>query len=303
MHNFDPEVLKFTPPDRIPEYMKKLHPGMAISHDKHHSLVPGYIHDIEWNFFDEMHRNFVHDTYHDMYKIMAGKYFSVNVVRWGNLPIFIQVANAKIKDGLFYQSMVVLGVIFLHQIVRLTPKEDNVLMEIDWYIASHWLFRWLHHSFNKRLMKLQKKQDHEDNVEIRARRLALRKRGFSFLTDKPDFINSNLLNNHVKMPSHHKPIQIFLKEYLDGQMHRVDVEGIEFMLKHKVNDEIEIWPAICPHEGALMNASHLCAGIAVCPWHGRRFSSVMLNSKDKNQWQFLNVMITHHGEFLEIRNV
>jgi hypothetical protein len=27
---------------------------------------------------------------------MTGKHFSVNMVRWGNLPIFMQVANAKI---------------------------------------------------------------------------------------------------------------------------------------------------------------------------------------------------------------
>jgi hypothetical protein len=56
--------------------------------------------------------------YHGLYKVMTGKYFSVNVVRWGNLPVFMQVANAKIADGMFYQSMTVLGIIMLHQVAH-----------------------------------------------------------------------------------------------------------------------------------------------------------------------------------------
>ena len=93
---FDPQVLKYLPPDRLGHHLKQLHPGMVITRGHHDSLVPGFIKDLEWNFYDEQHRECVHDTYHGFYKVMAGRYFSVNVVRWGNLPIFMQVANAKI---------------------------------------------------------------------------------------------------------------------------------------------------------------------------------------------------------------
>ena len=164
------------------------------------SLVPGYINDLEWNFYDELHRQYVHDTYHGLYKVMTGKYFSINVVRWGNLPIFMQVANAKIADGMFYQSMTVLGIIMLHQVQRISQKKDEVLIEVDWYTASHWAFRWLHGPFNRRLLQLQRKQDIEDNVEIRGRRRDLRRRGFGFATDDPDFVNSNRLTDNVHLP-------------------------------------------------------------------------------------------------------
>lgn len=300
MYTFDPEVLKFIPPDRILENLKKLHSGMVVTQDKHQSLVPGFINDLEWNFYDEYHRYYVHHTYDDMYKVMAGKYFSVNIVRWGNLPVFIQVANAKITDRLFYQCMTILGIICLHQIVRLTQKEEEVLIEVDWYTASHWLFRWLHRPFNKKLMKLQKKQDEEDNIEIRGRRLDLRHRGFKFTTDNPDFINSNILTNNVILPATESPLRIDLQDYLDGNIHRIDCKVVELMLKHRSNDEIEIWPAICPHEGALLKQLHLCDGIAVCPWHGRRFPAVVLNSTDKNQWEFLTLQLTHKGQYLEL---
>jgi hypothetical protein len=176
MLQFDPQVLKYLPADRLAEHLKELHPGMAVTHGRHESLVPGYIKDLEWNFYDELHRQCVHDTYHGLYKVMTGKYFSINVVRWGNLPIFMQVANAKITDGMFYQSMTVLGIIMLHQVQRISQKGDEVLIEVDWYTASHWAFRWLHGPFNRRLLRLQRKQDWEDNVEIRGRRRDLRHR-------------------------------------------------------------------------------------------------------------------------------
>jgi len=194
MLQFDPQVLKYLPADRLPEHLKELHPGMVVTHGHHESLVPGYLKDLEWNFYDELHRQCVHDTYHGLYKVMTGKYFSVNVVRWGNLPIFMQVANAKITDGMFYQSMTVLGIIMLHQVQRISQKTDEVLIEVDWYTASHWAFRWLHGPFNRRLLRLQRKQDVEDNVEIRGRRRDLRKRGFGFATDDADFVNSNRLD-------------------------------------------------------------------------------------------------------------
>jgi hypothetical protein len=149
-------------------------------------------------------------------------------------------------------------------------------------------------------MKLQKKQDHEDNIEIRERRLDLRRRGFTFSTDTPNFINSNMLTNNVRIPEIKEPLQIFLKDYLDGHIHRIDCKVMELMLRHKTEDEIELWPAICPHEGALLKQLHLCDGVVICPWHGRRFPAVILNSTNKNQWDFLTMRITHRGHYLEL---
>jgi hypothetical protein len=75
MFQFDPQVLKYLPADRLAEHLKQLHPGMVVTHGHHESLVPGYVKDLEWNFYDELHRQCVHDTYHGLYKVMTGKYF------------------------------------------------------------------------------------------------------------------------------------------------------------------------------------------------------------------------------------
>lgn len=298
--SFDPQVLKFIPPDRISSHLEKLHPGIVVTHGHHESLVPGYIRDLEWNFYDEMHRYYVHSTYDDMYKVMAGRYFSINIVRWKNLPIFIQVANAKIEDGLFYQSMTVLGIICLHQVQRLIQKKDEVLIDINWYTASHWLFRWLHGPFNKRLLKLQRQQDLEDNQQIRGRRRDLRRRGMTFLTDNADFINSNNLTDHLRLPKMVAPARINLSDYAEGGVHRVTCEPMELMFRRREGNEVEVWPGICPHEGALLGACNLQDEIVMCPWHGRRFPAVVLSTTGRTEWRFLTVTVTHKGDYLEL---
>jgi nitrite reductase/ring-hydroxylating ferredoxin subunit len=300
MVQFDPQVLKYLPADRLAEHLKQLHPGMVVTQGHHESLVPGYLNDLEWNFYDELHRQCVHDTYHGLYKVMTGKHFSINVVRWGNLPIFMQVANAKIRDGVFYQSMTILGVIVLHQVQRISQKADDVLLEVDWYTASHWAFRWLHGPFNRRLLRLQRKQDMEDNIEIRGRRRDLRHRGFGFATDDPDFINSNRLTDNVHLPPLAAPMQIDLSECVPDIVYRVARGPIELLLRRKPGNQVEVWPALCPHEGGLMDEKHLCDGQVTCPWHGLRFGSVVLGNGGRDSWRYLQVTVRYKGGHLEI---
>ena len=300
MSHFDPQVLRHLPADRLAEHLKQLHPGMVVTEGHHKSLVPGYLNDLEWNFYDELHRQCVHDTYHGLYKVMTGKYFSVNVVRWGNLPIFVQVANAKITDGMFYQSMTLLGIIMLHQVQRISQKQDEVLIEVDWYTASHWAFRWLHGPFNRRLLRLQRKQNTEDNIEIRGRRRDLRYRGFGFATDDPDFINSNRLTDNVHLPPLTAPVQIDLSGYPIDTVRRFVQGPIELLLRRKSGNQVEVWPSLCPHEGGLMDERHLCDGEVVCPWHGRRFGAVLLGSGGRDSWRYLSVTVRHRGDHLEV---
>jgi hypothetical protein len=290
MHSFDPQVLKYLPPERIAHHLAKLHPGMVVTHGRHQSLVPGYIRDLEWNFYDEIHRLHVHNTYHDMYKVMTGRYFSVNVVKWKNLPFFIQVANAKIADGLFYQSMTILGILLLHQVQRISQKDEQVLLEVDWYIASHWIFRWLHRPFNRRLLKLQRQQDLEDNTQIRGRRFALRQRGINFATDDADFINSNILTDNVRLAALATPARIELGDYVEGPFHHVAVGQVELILRRRDDGKVDLWPGLCPHEGARLEERHICAEEIVCPWHGRRFSMITLG--ERGRWRFLSLTIT-----------
>lgn len=300
--NFAPvEVEQFLQPERLEHALKKLHPGAVISGDEYVSDIPGYINDMEWNFFDEIHRIYVHNTYQDMLKVFNGKSFSVNLVKWGNLPIFIQVANAKVAPNLFYQTMSVLGIIYVHQIMQLEQLDRQVRLTRKWYTVSHWLFKPLHGWFNRRLMKLQVKQDIEDNDIIRHRRLALRDAGYHFLTDKADFTNSNLLTNNVYFPESEPLARFRLTDLPAEGKHHIKV-GILELLVAREGENARVWPGICPHEGALMEAKHMCDGVLQCPWHGRKFNGTLL-SPGGQPWQFMDFEVAIDQSELVVRRV
>jgi nitrite reductase/ring-hydroxylating ferredoxin subunit len=298
MAQFNPQVIRYLRPDEIEKHLAELHPGVIVTKGSHESLVPGYIPDLEWNFYDELHRYYVHDTYHGMYKVMTGKYFSVNVVRWGNLPVFMQVANAKIADGMFYQSMTVLGIIMLHQVQTITQQDEQVLIHVDFYVASHWLFKVLHRPFAKRLLKLQRKQDEEDNNEIRYRRRHLRQEGFSFLIDDPDFINSNRLTDHVRFPPFEGPFKISVDGLVQDTTQPVKVGPIELLLRRQENGDVHVWPGLCPHEGAGLDESDICSGVLRCPWHGRKFPGALLRKASDDVYRHLSITVRHDGDNL-----
>lgn len=284
------EVELFTRLEGLEQKLKKLHKGAIFTKDEYISNIPGYINDMEWNFYDELHRYYVHNTYHDMFKVFSGKTFSVNIVKWGGLPIFIQVANAKVAPNLFYQTMSVLGIFYVHQIMKLEQLNREVKLSRSWYIVSHWLFKPLHFLLNKKMKKLQIKQDIEDNAQIRHRRLSLRDRGFCFKTDTPTFTTSNQLTNHVIFPPSEKEIKFPLSGLSNEGAHNITIGVLELIVQRE-QEGIKIWPGICPHEGAALTSANLCEGIINCPWHGRRFTGKFLKNGE-DAWQFMDFKIT-----------
>ncbi len=281
------EIELFTQPERLELKLKELHKGAVITKGNYISEVPGYVNDMEWNFYDELHRYYVHDTYHDMFKVFSGKTFSVNLVKWGKWPIFIQVANAKVAPNLFYQTMSILGIFYVHQIMKIEPLERSLKLTRSWYIVSHWLFKPLHAFLNRSMLKLQTKQDIEDNEQIRHRRLSLRDAGFHFKTDCPDFTNSNQLTNNVIFPASEKTSRLNLSNLLnDAAPQNITLGILELLIKREGNS-IRVWPGICPHEGASLNSQHLCKEFIHCPWHGRRFPGTLLQEGGA-PWRFMD---------------
>lgn len=298
MHTSE-EIFNYIEEGDLGTHLRRLHPGMVITHDRYESLVPGFLNDLEWNGFDEYHRIFVHDTYHDFFKVFNTKMVSVNLVRWKQTPIFLQVANARIRPGLFYQSISILGVVYVHQLVSYEPRGEEIFLSRRWYTASHWSFRWLHPLINWRLRKLNKVQDDEDNELMRPQRYELRKRGFRFDTDVPDFFNSNDFGNHVIPPPLEAPVRIPLAGIPQGRYERVQAGPIALLVR-RTGDAIDVLPGICPHEGAPLDTSHDCGGALKCPWHGLKFHAVQLSPTGRRSWSFLGLSIRVEADGLVV---
>ncbi len=297
---FVSQIEQCTSPESIEHEILRLTDGMAVTRGHHESVVPGQVNDIEWNAFDLWHRVFVHNTYLESMNVMRGKHFAVQLTRLGRLPIYTMVANAKIAPGLIYQCMEVLGVLYVHQIVRLEQEEARVRIVIDWFTASHGFFRFAHGFFNRRLLKLQRQQDAED-LQIRARRWELRRRGYRFTTDDPDFINSNTLTDNVVLPSLADPVRKRLSEIPAGRVERIAAGPVELLVE-KAPGGVKVWPGVCPHEGATLEGCHRRDNVLHCPWHGRRFKAATLaaDGQGESTWTFLGLSVRLEGEDLVI---
>ena len=75
---------------------------------------------------------------------------------------------------------------------------------------------------------------------------------------------------------------------------------MELVFRRLPGNEVEVWPGICPHEGALIAECNIQDKTVTCPWHGRRFPAVVLSATGRTEWQFLSVAVTHRGDHLEI---
>jgi hypothetical protein len=113
---------------------------------------------------------------------------------------------------------------------------------------------------------------------MRVRRGELRRQGFDFA--KPPGIASTLTisdNNVVPHPgsSSHEVARIHLAPR-DGRVVQVgksDHFGLQVALRE---DRLEIYPRLCPHEGACLDTA--CAppqAKVQCPWHGRTFPPIL----------------------------
>jgi nitrite reductase/ring-hydroxylating ferredoxin subunit len=177
----------------------------------------------------------------------------------------------------------------------MTQEGTKTRVKIIWYLVSHRLFKFLHSLFSWRLRKLQETQNEED-APLRKRRLDLRRRGVTFVTDSPDFTNANDLGDHVILPTQQWPVRSKLPALKDQQTVNVRLGSFELLLR-KDGDQLMVWPGLCPHEGALLTESNQCDDQLTCPWHGRKFRAARLK-QGEGMLRYLGLSITIQNEEL-----
>jgi len=291
------DVQRFVRPEQIAARLKKLHPGAVVSQGHMETKVKGHLLDGEWGVFDLLHRIYVHHTYPNFIPLVSSKDISILITPWGRLPVFFQVATARIGPASYYQTFSVLGLLYCHQVSHMEQVGDEIHTSMDWFLVSHWLFKWMHYLFDRRLARLQREQGDED-APLRERRLELRGRSISFATDEPDFSNANDLSDHVILPRTEQPLRISLAQ--SGGYQRVSAGPIE-LLVHRRSDELTVWPGLCPHEGARLDESNLTDGCLSCPWHGRTFGPTQLPKDGSATLKLLGLVIERDGDDLVVR--
>jgi len=180
------------------------------------------------------------------------------------------VLDGYFKPNGFYQILVLFGLLAVVNVIECNADGNRTRMDIRWTIASHRWLRFLHPLLHRRLVRLNDVQNREDDP-IRDRRVALRAMGYRFKTDDPDFVNSNVIENNTIYPAVAATESIALADLPQGQAVDVAVANRAFILRRD-GQAVDVWPGVCPHEGAELKPEHLRERTVKCPWHGLEYA-------------------------------
>lgn len=277
---FDPALIErwgagFIREDKIGESLARLIPGVRITKGRYSYPGRSELRDLAWNHMDQNHRPLIHRTYGEAMRVMIGKEAAFTLTRFGKWPVVLPVFDGFYKENGFYQIVCLFGLLVVVNIIECNADSQGTRMDIDWAIASHKLLRFLHGPLNRRLLKLNDVQNREDD-EIRDRRIELRSRGYSFATDVPDFVNSNLMSNNVVFPVVGEGTSVALSSLPEGEARTVEILDRAYVLR-RTDQAVEVFPGVCPHEGAALRSDDVTGGRVRCRWHGLEFPARRLS--------------------------
>jgi hypothetical protein len=116
-----------------------------------------------------------------------------------------------------------------------------------------------------------------EDIPMRARRGQLRKWGYAFRTDGPRHsftVTLHILDENMVYKSELRPpapIRLSLDEIAGAARQDIlttqsDHWGLRF---HAGEGMLHVFPRLCPHEGACLDAQPMENRAVKCPWHGR----------------------------------
>jgi hypothetical protein len=277
---FDPALVEkwgsaFIREDKVDAALLRLIPRARIT--KGFFSCPGHAEprDLLWNHMDQNHRPLIHHTYGEAMRVYIAERGAFSLTRVGNWPVLIPVFDGHFKENGFYQILCLFGVIVVVNIIECHDTSDGTRMDISWAIASHRFLAFLHPFIDRRLRRLNLVQNAEDEV-IRRRRATLRALGYRFTTDEPDFVISNARTNNVVFPDLKQSHSIELGDLSEGQVRRIEIDDRAYVVRRS-RGQLEVWPGVCPHEGAALECANLDGAVMRCPWHGLAHGRRLLN--------------------------
>ncbi|HTR87490.1 MAG TPA: hypothetical protein VMI56_23605 [Reyranella sp.] len=287
--------------DKLEDQLARLDRGIVVTRGHYETSSPIDVRDLDWNHMDPHHRPYIHRTYGNAVRLCTGSDFQLSLTKYGRLPFLLPVADIRIRPGLFYQCFSVFSVVSIIAVLRTTAHDGGADQRIDWFIVSKRIWKCLHPWLNAKMAKLNRVQNAED-APVRQRRADLRKQGFRFKSDEPDYVISSMLTWHTLPPQLDRQYEIELKPS-DGTetLQTFQAGPLSFLYTFDNAGVAQIWPEACPHEGGPLAQSLTspAKGCLTCPWHGIEIRALRL-SQQQPQGRCQGALLTLDGRTLQV---
>ncbi len=236
--------------------------------------------DIEFNYKDLAHLEVVHNTFNVFPSYIAADFYSATFLQkiFGlTLPVTNQSMQIK-KNHLFVHNSI-FNIIMTSEIITEPLPNYEVIVKTRYGVGAPRyllplvfpLLKWTMTRNYHRLMA--------DDIPMRDRRGEIRRWGVRIpktaygFAETLDIMVQHVYANEGAPPT---PAEIPLASITPAAPHRYgrsDHFGLQIFRR---DDLIEVYPRMCPHEGACLDTHDLKGrGALRCGWHGRLFRPIL----------------------------
>lgn len=236
--------------------------------------------DIEFNYKDLAHLEVVHNTFNVFPSYISADYYSAVILqKFFGLKIAVTNQSIQIKKNHLFVHSSFFNIILTSEITAAELPNFEVMVKTRYGIGAPryllpLLFPLLKWSLVRNFYALM-----EGDIPMRDRRGEIRRWGVRLPKISYGFSETlNIMQQHVfgydgPPPP---PAEILLASITPTSPHRYgrsDHYGLQIFRR---DDLIEIYPRLCPHEGACLDTDDLKGrGALRCGWHGRLFRPIL----------------------------
>jgi hypothetical protein len=255
--------------------------------------------DVEFNYKDLAHLEVVHRTFNVFYSHISDDIYTAVILQ--NLLGFTfpvtAVSMQLAKNHLFVHTSV-FNLILTSEIRTEVLPEHRVRVNTRYGVGTSRLLLPIIFPLVKWVMTRNYRTLMVDDIPMRNRRGEIRRWGFHINKSAYGFSEGfEIAAQHVVAPEADPvwaPVRIELPTLRDHQplmVGRSDHLGLQ-VLRH--SGFIEVYPRMCPHEGACLDGTHSkqVRGLK-CAWHGRRFSPILKIAVDAKESDSVFLSETH----------
>jgi len=239
--------------------------------------------DTEWNYKDIAHVSFLHGhAIREFTYIGNNVYNTLDIQKVMGITIPQSTAFYSTSENKLVSHTTLFFGIILVEVSFQPIGELKTQTTTRYAIGSKSILGRLLHPLIKFGVIGNWKRFTKDDRPVRARKGALRLKGYTFDTQSPiDHLKTIdtsengifILKEKIKLPQLEECSNLTLSKNMNKNIlvGEDDHLGLQIKITPKV---IHIFPRLCPHQGGSLDDCNLNVNSIACPWHGRKFTAL-----------------------------